>query len=250
MLKMRAISPVGRLLRTPLRLIPRGAILPVMSGVNRGMKWIARASTHGCWLGWYEPELQACMRKLVHSGMVAYDVGANAGFFTLALSRMVEAGGTVVAFEPFAENAANLLRHVALNKLANVQLIQAALSDASGIIPFHVATNNSMGKIGEGSGSYLVPTLTVDEIVAMDQIPAPNLMKIDVEGAESRVLRGASMTIQRFRPIIFLSLHGDFERLQCAAQLRAWGYTVSRLNGLEVNEGEIVPDEILARPAL
>lgn len=106
----------GRLLRLPLRLLPRGMVVSVRSGINHGLHWIIGSSTHGCWLGTYETHKQDAVRRLARPGMTIFDVGANAGFYTMAFSRLVGAKGRVYAFEPFAENVANLLKHVAINR--------------------------------------------------------------------------------------------------------------------------------------
>ncbi len=74
------------LLRAPLALIPKSAVVTVRSGINRGRKWIVGSNTHGCWLGHYERQKQELIGRLVKPGMTVFDVGANAGFYTLALS--------------------------------------------------------------------------------------------------------------------------------------------------------------------
>ncbi|MHB1231512.1 MAG: FkbM family methyltransferase [Burkholderiales bacterium] len=128
--KLTAISNasfLGKLLRLPFRLMPDSATLPVLSGINRGMKWVAGSATHGAWLGTYESDKQQQLARLLKSGMAFYDVGANAGFYTLAAARLVGERGHVFAFEPLAENVANLRRHVQLNQLQNVSIIQAAV---------------------------------------------------------------------------------------------------------------------------
>ena len=113
------------------------------------MRWVVGSSTHGCWLGHYELEKQAVVSALVKPGMKVFDVGANAGFYTLAFARLVGNHGHVWAFEPLAENVQNLRRHVALNELANVTIVQAAVSRVAGVANFAVAENNSMGRLAE-----------------------------------------------------------------------------------------------------
>src|SRR4051812_6791863 len=87
-------------------------------------------------VGTYEPDKQALLSKVVTRGMVVWDVGANAGFYTLACSKLVGNEGRVYAFEPLAENVNNLLKHVALNKLANIKIIQTALAGRSELVNF------------------------------------------------------------------------------------------------------------------
>src|SRR5688572_27975846 len=88
----------GALLRLPLRAIPKRTTVKVQSGINRGMKWIVGSSIHGCWLGTYELEKQPVIERFVRPGMTVFDIGANAGFYTLAFSRLVGEEGRVWAF--------------------------------------------------------------------------------------------------------------------------------------------------------
>ena len=92
----------GRFFRSFLRWIPDDRVMKVMQGPLRGMRWIAGASTHGCWLGSYELEKQRLIAERVSPGSVFFDVGANVGFYTLLGSSEVGAAGRVISFEPLA----------------------------------------------------------------------------------------------------------------------------------------------------
>src|SRR5689334_1113570 len=91
---------LGRAARLPLRLIPSGARMPVLQGPLKGMRWTAGAHTHGCWLGSYELSKQQLFARTLKPGGVLYDIGANAGFYTLLGSRLLGPEGRVYAFEP------------------------------------------------------------------------------------------------------------------------------------------------------
>jgi FkbM family methyltransferase len=187
------------------------------------------------------------MRRFLSPGMLVFDIGANAGFYTLAFARLVGPSGRVWAFEPYAENVRNLLRHVELNALENVSVVQAAVTSAVGISGFSIAQNNSMGSISETSG-YLVPTISVDEFCRQRGIRAPNLMKIDVEGAETQVLEGARGTLSEGKTVIFLALHGPEQEQRCIASLDALGYRLVHLDGQGACERPLHSDEIVALP--
>ena len=73
-------TALGKLVRLPLRLVPRTAVVPVLSGPLRGARWIVGAATHGSWLGTYEAAKQLLIERALKPGSVFYDVGANAGF--------------------------------------------------------------------------------------------------------------------------------------------------------------------------
>lgn len=176
---------MGALLRVPLRLIPKNTVLRVRSGANEGLRWIVGSSIHGCWLVHYETEKQAAVRRLVRPGMKVFDIGANAGFYTLAFSRMVGDAGHVWAFEPFPENVHNLRRHIELNALQNVTVAEVAVAEHSGIAGFAPAASNAMGRLSEQS-DYKVPTVSIDGMYSGANACLPDLIKLDVEGRKSR----------------------------------------------------------------
>ncbi|MEW6594378.1 MAG: FkbM family methyltransferase [Thermodesulfobacteriota bacterium] len=240
-------SAVGKLLRLPLRLLPKQMIVPVLSGINKGNRWRVGASVHGCWLGVYETSKQHLLQSLVGPGMTIYDVGANAGFYTLAFSRLVGAGGKIYAFEPFAENAANILMHIRLNGCRNTVLYQAAVSDQEGFSSFHVSESNAMGHL-DREGAYRVPTVTLDALIRTFDLPVPDIVKVDVEGAETAVLRGACNLLEMHRTVWLIALHSDRQRLNCGRILGEYGYRIYQLNGRELSAQEIDTDEIYAIP--
>jgi FkbM family methyltransferase len=237
---------LGALLRAPLRLIPKATVLPVCSGVNKGMRWIVGSSVHGCWLGHYEKEKQAAVRRLVRPGIKIFDIGANAGFYTLAFSRLVGKTGHVWAFEPLPENIRNLRRHLALNALPNVTVVEAAVSRQSGTARFLQARSNSMGRLAEHGGMN-VQTVTIDDICR--DTGCPDVVKLDVEGAEAAVLEGARGTLARHRPAILLATHGREQERLCAETLQAFGYTFAYLDGTPAARGGFTSDELVATPA-
>lgn len=238
----------GKLLRLPLRFIPKSTVVTVFSGLNRGMKWIVGSSTHGCWLGTYEFTKQSVISCFIKPGMRVFDIGANAGFYTIAFSRLVGKQGHVWAFEPLAENSNNILRHVYLNKLQNITLLQIAVTDQNGIVGFQVANSNSMGAVSEGTDRYKVPAMSLDNLITKGTIPIPDMIKIDVEGAESLVLKGAKELMKKKKTILFISLHGDKQKQQCLELLKSNGYDIYTLNGNKVSNENILSDEIYVLP--
>jgi FkbM family methyltransferase len=219
-------SLLGRIARLPLSLVPHGIEMPVMGGINKGMRWITGTGPNrGCWLGTYEADHYPLLRELVKPGMVAYDLGANAGFFTLAFSRLVGKGGHVYAFEPEARNARDLQRNVAINHLANVTVVQAAVSESSGLVGFGGA--NATGKIG-ASNSYLVPAISLDEFVGAGN-RMPDVVKMDIETAEVRALRGAHKVLA-CRIAWIMETHSAELRNECKAIMAHFGYRFADLH--------------------
>ncbi len=208
-------STVGKLLRLPLRLLPRNIPMRVLQGPLRGARWIAGAHTHGCWLGSYEWDTQQLFWYSIPAGGVVCDIGANAGFYTLLAARKAK---HVIAIEPLPENLRYLYKHLEMNRIKNVTVIKAAMSDVNGLAQFRVGGNRATGAL-EADGALQIRTTTVDSLPR-----APDLIKIDVEGAEFRVLTGAIETIKRKHPIIFLSMHVGGSH--CQDLLRSLGYTL------------------------
>jgi FkbM family methyltransferase len=220
----------GRVLRLPLRAIPDNLVVPVLGGINRGMRWITGAgTTSGCWLGSYEEDHAPALQQVVRPGMVAYDLGANAGFYTLALSRIVGASGRVFSFEPDARNAHFLRRHIDLNKLQNVTVVQAAVSNSTKLVAF---TGWEVVQVS----AYLVPAISLDEFIAAGN-SAPDFVKMDIEGAEVDALEGARNLLSKVRPDFLMATHTRELTASCKATLVQSGY---RLTGFDCvsNAGE------------
>lgn len=236
----------GGLLRFPLQLLPRDRVMTVRGGLNRGMRWIAGSSVHGCWLGHYESEKQGVLQRLVQPGMVAFDIGANAGFYTLAFAKLVGPNGRVWAFEPLPENAANLLRHLELNAISNATLLQAAVSDRTAVMGFQAGANNSAGKLAVSTAVHAVLTASLDELVQRYGLPSPDLVKMDVEGAETDVLKGATGLLERGSTTFLVALHGRELMRDCLAILEHHGYQPRDLGGGRVTSASAFIDEIIA----
>ncbi len=114
-----------------------------------------------------------------------------------------------------------------MNSVHNAQLLQVALAEQTGLAAFTIDRGKSQNSLAnEPNTSLLVPMISVDEAVQSHGLPPPDLLKMDVEGAESAVLKGARRTVKRYRPILFIALHGEPQRRACETLLRASGYRV------------------------
>jgi len=224
------MSVLGRLIRWPLQLIPRERPLRVVKGPLRGARWVPGSGVHGYWLGRYEPEEVAVFTSLVHSGAALFDVGAHVGYYTLVASRLVGPSGQVVAFEPNPRNLGYLRRHVLLNDCANVRVIAAAVADVAGQATFEEGASDAEGALASG-GRLDVEVVTLDAL-AYDTpgVHPPSVLKIDVEGAEQRVLLGAERILAEAQPDILLSTHGRENYVGCQVTLARFGYQVRRMS--------------------
>lgn len=216
----------GKYLRLPLKLIPRESVIRVRTGPLKGTKWIAGSSTHGCWLGTYERDKQELFARLLRPGMTAYDIGANVGFYSLLSSRLVGPDGMVYAFEPVPRNLRYLREHVRLDGAENVRVVECAVGESVGVLSFDESHDPHTGRLAE-SGRLKVPVKNLD---SLDTRP-PDLIKMDIEGAEGAALRGAVETLKSHRPTILLATHGETVKGECLSLLTSLGYSVSPVGG-------------------
>ena len=160
------------------------------------------------WVGigeYYEPEVSRAMIQIVEEGDVVVDIGANAGFFTVLLGTLTGPGGRVMSFEPGAANIRRLKNNIALNELANVNLVEQPASHTSEEIAFYINSDDSGGNALWDVGTYptnlksaahpimlTMKATTIDDEFERLSLPTPKLIKVDTEGAEEQVLRGCS----------------------------------------------------------
>lgn len=242
-------SLLGRLIRLPLHLIPKEVVMRVWRGPCKGMRWIVGSSIHGCWLGTYESRKQQIVQQYLKPGMTVFDIGANAGYYTLLFSRQVGENGQVFAFEPFPQNTHNLLRHLRMNGLGNATLITTAIADRNGISSFRIAPHNAMGALTTQETPLHVPTLTLDQFISEGRHPIPELIKMDVEGAEGQVLEGARSTLAARKTVWFIALHNPEAQRHCFDILVGYGYRLLDLDGNALQSHSVPLDEIIALPA-
>ncbi len=188
---------------------------------------------------WYKFFIEAGniqpLQRYVKPGEVVIDIGANVGFFTKRFARWVSDGGFVIAVEPEASNFRQLLRNLDNSGTAAVvRTVQGVAAEHSGMLklavnPIHPGDH----KIAlEGVD---VTAFTIDEMVRKEPSARVCLMKIDVQGAEERVLRGAQKTIQRDHPAILVEMDDEALRQMgsSAERVVTWlmdfGYVIQRL---------------------
>jgi FkbM family methyltransferase len=153
--------------------------------------------------GAYEGHMLSFFNSHLKEGMVALDIGANIGLYTMQFARLVGTTGKVIAFEPNSENCRLLMLSMQKNGFNNIELLPFALSDKRGAHLFTTAigTNGTFTDQRHdlmSRGCSVVPTLTLGSL----DIGHVDLMKLDVEGAEYMVLHGAEKLIEKCRPII------------------------------------------------
>jgi len=204
-------------------------------------------------------EVRFCTRTLA-PGQTVVDVGANIGLYTLLAAKSVGPDGNVHAFEPEPENARRIRVNLALNGVGNVELFEAAVYSTPGVVELNVFAPefNAWHSIGrpevvdpahpstpvEPTATIEVPAVTLDDHCRTHAIDRIDLLKVDVEGAELDVLKGArELLAQRAaRTILFEASLPQIAALghaadDCFGLLAEHGYTTSSLTA----DGELGP---------
>jgi FkbM family methyltransferase len=236
-------SFLGRVLRLPLRLLPKNMVMPILQGQLRGKKWVVGAGEHGYWLGSYEMRKRVAFEGEIQSQMVVYDIGANVGFYSLLAAHLAGPEGKVYAFEPLHRNVEFIHRHAALNRFKNIVVMEAAVSDQGGEAFFDPGISIATGHLSE-SGTVSVRQVCLDDLLANGMIEPPDTLKVDVEGAEHAVFQGAKVLIETYRPLIFLDTHGREVHALTVELLAGYGYQFETLDGRPLAESK----ELIARP--
>src|SRR5688572_21512151 len=201
-LKGREVSTTGlvqRLLLAVYKGVCRTGLMSTRLG--RGLFLAAYERYKGVW----DADHLEALGKLVRPGTTVIDVGANVGFYTRRFAEWVRPGGEVIAIEPEEMNFSTLKRVIARRGLVNVRGIQAAASESTGSLylqknPFHPADHRI------ADAGVKVIAVTIDNVLRERGWPKVSLMKIDVQGAEERVLRGAMGTLRELRPPVFMEV--------------------------------------------
>ena len=229
--------PLARLLRKGLNSsVPQGvARVTVAAGGLKGAQMdLDMRIEKDYWLGTYELELQRAIKHFVKPGMTAFDVGANIGYISLLLSRAVGTDGKVLSVEALPANVKCLQGHAALNPFAaNVTVLHAAVVDASKAVTFLVHSSTSMGKAVGSAGrsdekyaiEITVDGVSLDDIVYKRGLPAPDIIKMDIEGGEVLAMQGMKRLLQEKRPLMMIELHGHEAAQAVWKTLYSAGYT-------------------------
>jgi FkbM family methyltransferase len=170
-----------------------------------------------------------------------FDVGAHIGLTSMPVGQLLLGRGTVYAFEPGIDNVRFLRRHLALNGLVNVEVVEALVGpeEAENVVLFELPGDSGLnttapGYLGERATQLARSQVTLDGFCRRFGV-VPDVIKIDVEGAEVGVLSGAAEILREHCPIIFLSVHPK--------QISAMGHSVAHLLDMIRGFGYEVFDE-------
>ncbi len=183
---------------------------------------------------WFYVGDEICLETMLHlpryepadwlapkPGEVVLDIGANVGWYTMQASRAVGPTGRVIAFEPNAHNAHQLKQNLRLNGLTNVQVIRKAAWSHTGPVGWYESPVSVWHKVSPDAATK-IEAVAVDELVEQLALPRVDWIKVDVEGGEIEVLRGAWRTLERFRPVLSIEVHETLAALRALLEPAGW----------------------------
>ncbi|MFB0534677.1 MAG: FkbM family methyltransferase [Anaerolineae bacterium] len=195
--------------------------MKILAGPLAGMEiFMGPAVTRAYVLGVYEVAVTKALEALCKPGMVACDIGAHQGYFTLLLARLVGPDGRVYAFEPMPGNYHSLERTLRINHLNNVvQAIPLAVAQESGDVLFQysdkatstgniVHAGNDSTNLTSERKRVALRAVSLDDYAQEVGIQRIDLIKMDIEGEELNALRGMQWVLSRMRPVIVCEVHG------------------------------------------
>jgi len=255
--RLSSIVPAGitvkRTLLSPIRRIPvlgpalraaylrafrgEGRVRPITRGPLAGMRYRKFEWSTGeagmVETNWETDFPDAFVRE-VKAAHCLWDIGANWGFYCLLASRHRPAGARIFAFEAHPRTARQLRAQVRVNAISGAQVLHAAIGDREGTIEFTDSGGSQVQKLAAlaepGSRTIRVPMWTIDAACA--RLGAtPDLVKIDVEGAEVGVVRGGLETLRRHHPTLLIEVHAPEINGQLYDLLHPLGYRIFTTRG-------------------
>ena len=160
---------------------------------------------------WYDhdwdslPEMTLLRAHGLRPGAIAFNAGSNQGLQAMMLAKAVEPDGFVLGIEPSHSNVQAARRNAELNQLTNLTFIEAAASNSPGHVIITQTMNAHVVADARQFGVRQVDAVSIDEL--SKQYGAPQVLYIDVEGFECRVLEGARETLRMHTPDCFVEVH-------------------------------------------
>jgi FkbM family methyltransferase len=190
------------------------------------------------------------LKDYIAPGTVVIDVGAFVGFFSIRFAKWISAPGRVIAIEPEPQNSAHLRGAVASAKLDHkVECIQAAAADESGELHLKI---NAACPVDHRLGDEGIPitAITIDGLLASRGWPPVSFIKVDVQGAEAKVIAGAKQTLARFRPALLVEVSDATLRSfgasaeELLATLAGMKYAIHKVEKQSVSQPMTVPEAL------
>lgn len=227
---------------SPRWMLPPSGILTIISRKDKSLRIKANQTSHLAkllyWEGYEYFEYTAIFQKLAKKVKVFYDIGANIGYYSL-LAAFENPDISVVGFEPASGPLHYFRENVLLNGFSNIQVEDLALSEKSGEITFyeirnkkyHYLEHNLAGESNAGSKTTKlnfvttpVKTITFNEYVATRGVKSIDLVKMDTEGTEYKILEHADLILSQMRPIVICETLYNTIEPELEAIFKKFGY--------------------------
>lgn len=223
----------------------------IKNGILRDKK-IFLDSKDGCWQemieGTYDDFFFKYLKDFVLNGLTIFDIGSHIGYHLMAFSVLVGEKGDVIGFEPNPFSLSRINKNLSENKcFTNVTIQNYAVSDISGICEFIYHKNI---EYGYSSGSHInkantpsdnqlydslgfekknVNSITLDDFLNDSKFPLPDIIKLDIEGAEHLALKGMNNLLKTKKPIVLIEVHSILNMLKICEYFTLLKYTISLL---------------------
>lgn len=244
------------------------AVVPVLSGPARGLRLklnLINRLEFAYLLGKYDRDILARLTTLIQPGWTVWDCGIYLGFYTVFFARVVGHAGRVVAFEPDPQNLERSKAAAKLNGLQNVEFLPVAVGAPYGEVDFLISddTNSHLPGVWVGAAKadyesmrktttervIRVQSWSLDQALEDKKIPRPDLIKIDIEGAELIALEHLQRITQLARPLILLELHNPLCDAAAWKFAQSHGYSLERIeDGAAISSQADVKGTLLCRP--
>jgi FkbM family methyltransferase len=206
-------------------------LVPLPTRLPFGAWWLAENDFCGVAviLGGFENKERAFIEGFLRPGLVVVDIGAHHGFYSLLASKKVGPTGRVLAFEPSPRERSRLLRHLRLNSCLNARVWDCALGQADGNADLFVVDGTETGcnslrppNASQPAKTVPVKVASLDDCLEREGIDHVDFIKMDVEGAEVEVLKGATRLLDRRpRPVLMCEVQD--------IRTAPWGYPAKEI---------------------
>jgi FkbM family methyltransferase len=194
----------------------------------------------------YEKKAVKWTLKQAKKGWTIFDIGANLGYYSIFLAKAVGNEGRVYSFEANPLCVYYLQTNLAQNQIENCEIFPAAIMDKNESIPFTInyATSavgvieKSIFYVSKAGHEIVVQSCQIDWLIETRELKPPDLIKIDIEGAEQYALQGMEKTLAKYHPVILLEVHGKDAATHCIPMLEQLGYRFQNMDGKQFHSAD------------
>lgn len=257
--RLTAVPVAGTLVqKLACLLVPRGRVwVRVPLSIGGGFWMYANLrSERGYTNGDHEVWLQELLQSELRPGDCYYDIGAHSGFFSLIAAYLVGPSGTVLAVEPDPRNAAVIRANIERNMLRQVMVVEAAVWSESGFVAFasqseglngtqsHILSRDS----NVSEPEFTVPAVRLDDLIFHQGRRPPDLVKMDIEGAEWDALHAAPRLLSEVKPRLFCEVHDPSQMKPLRSYLEQFGYNVEEWRPVDKHYSDYHQVYLWAKP--